>query len=343
MHVGALAAELELQRASDVALADGAGEFLVAQHVVALHQAAARCVRRGFRQRDADDVVELGHRLAANVDREVERRELRHVGDRAFRLERGAADLAARFERIRIVRILEREHRSAAPFGARRQAVIDALRLEVHAVGVGRELALERDRAQRVVEFQARLVEREREDRDARAFALILLVRLEQPVLALLFVDLEVDDRALQMDLGQDHATDEERQQLDADFHRVGLEHVIFTRPVRICIAHLLGAKARMHPGPDRLEGALDAQLAAARVANRAGDRAFQGGETKGDEQRQRDQEREDDAAGPLECAHSVWIVYAGALFPSCNFETHSWHHSTAVSSGNTPLDASCL
>src|SRR5258706_1158395 len=221
--------------------------------------------------------------------------------------------------------------------------MVDALGLEVPAGGVGRELGIERDLADRVLVAQLCLVEREREYRDARA-ALLLLVGLEQPVLAALLVDLEVDDRALQMDFGQHHPAYEERQQLDAELDRIGLEHVIFGGPFRIGEAHLLGAKARMHPGPDRAQVAVDDQLASARVTDRSGDRAFQGVQAEREEQRKRDGEREEDAAGPFQNAHSGWIAYAGALFPSCcNFETHSWHHCTAISSGSTPLEASCL
>src|SRR6476646_3806286 len=97
-----------------------------------------------------------------------------------------------------------------------------------------------------------------------------------------------------------------------------------------------------MYPAPDRLQAAVDDQLAAGGVGDRPGDRSLQGRESEGDEQDHRDQQREKDAAGPLQDAHDRLVAYTDARYPSCNLETHCWHHSTAVSSGRMPLDASC-
>ena len=106
------------------------------------------------------------------------------------------------------------------------------------------------------------------------------------------------------MDFGKYDATDEQGQELDADFHRVGLEHVVLVRPVGIGEAHLLGAKTRVDPAPDRAEFALDAQLAAAHVGNAALDRTLEGRQAEGQEERKRGRQQEQDGGGPLEGAH---------------------------------------
>ena len=85
---------------------------------------------------------------------------------------------------------------------------------------------------------------------------------LEDPVLAAVLVDLDVDDRPVEMHFGQHHAADEERQQLDAGLHRVGLEHQVVARPVGVGECNFFSAKARMYPAPDRLQAAVDDQLA---------------------------------------------------------------------------------
>ena len=77
------------------------------------------------------------------------------------------------------------------------------------------------------------------------------------------------------MHFGQHDAADEERHELNAGLHRIGLEHIALGRPIRVGEPDLLGAKARMHPGPDRAQVAVDDQLTPSGVANGAGDRAF--------------------------------------------------------------------
>jgi hypothetical protein len=108
--------------------------------------------------------------------------------------------------------------------------VVGTLRPEGDAVGIGGKRDLEVDVALGVRISQLPVIEREREDRNARA-AFALLLGLEEPVLAALLVDLEVDEETFS-------ARKRGCTQLQIGFSRPWM---VSSRPVALLTARVIG------------------------------------------------------------------------------------------------------
>ncbi|KAG0748060.1 hypothetical protein G6F24_015451 [Rhizopus arrhizus] len=101
----ACTADVELQVATEIAVADLAGELLVAPGLVGALEAAIQCVWRRGRNGDAEQRVQVGQVLATECELQVEHAQLERIGKRAAGHRVGCPGAAIEVDAERVVAV----------------------------------------------------------------------------------------------------------------------------------------------------------------------------------------------------------------------------------------------
>ena len=256
-----------MQIAGQVAQAKTCGEFFIAPGFAAAQQVAAALVGRRRRQCHAYQRVQRGQAVAGQVHLHVHRAQVQQAGDGALGAHAAAAQRGFHTQREGTVVVAPGQHTAAAAGGRQGLAFEYALGAEHHArLGIGRT-----HRRRHGGQGNAHLgvlahvgvahlaaVQHQVAHGDARV--LVGLQAVQQPGLAAVCGLFKEDARARQPHLGEGQPPLQQLAQVDADFHRVGRQHLRLCGPGRVGETHRLRADAGCGPGPMQLQFAADVQ-----------------------------------------------------------------------------------
>ena len=118
------------------------------------------------------------------------------------------------------------------------------------------------------------MIEHQAADPDMSIF--VLLVTIQQPVLAAVRACFQIYNRVFEPHLGQDDIPAKQLGQIDGDFHGVCRNHLPVSGPWRIRERHAFGAQARSRPAQLDRHVSLDREFATGFFQCRSLDRAAQ-------------------------------------------------------------------
>ena len=318
---GALAAHGDRGRPAKVAVADEAGEIVVAPRIAVAAEAAIQAIGRRGRRRDADQRKQVFHVLSGEPQAQVEVAQAERIEQRAARVRAGGARGGAQVDAIRPVRLPQRQRRFHPTRNGEGVACPPALALEVDGRGRGVACAdavqgdVEVGAPARIEEHQTPVVDPQAGVADP-AFAPALA---EDPVAASVGTELQPQPRSCQAYRLEPDLAAEQRPQTHIQFRTVGGCHRARRRPVRVAEAQRIRADRRHAPKVD-IQIAGDVEAAPGLPCHEALDGATQpvpleqhgqhyqrrGQRAKDDGARQRQGMQDRAAAGAVRVVHGV-------------------------------------